>query len=71
MCEPSPLYGEWLPRRIIDIYAEQATRKGFKVLFIGRVIVFIVFGVNVGLVRRPPPVEGPRGGVGGVGGGVT
>jgi phage-related protein (TIGR01555 family) len=29
------LYGEWLPRRIIDIYAEQATRKGFKVLFGG------------------------------------
>lgn len=29
------LYGEWLPRRIVDIYAEQATRKGFKVLFGG------------------------------------
>lgn len=29
------LYGEWLPRRIIDIYAEQATRRGFKVLFGG------------------------------------
>lgn len=29
------LYGEWLPRRIIDIYADQATRKGFKVLFGG------------------------------------
>ena len=29
------LYGEWLPRRIVDIYADQATRKGFKVLFGG------------------------------------
>lgn len=29
------LYGEWLPRRIVDIYANQATRKGFKVLFGG------------------------------------
>jgi len=29
------LYGEWLPRRVIDIYADQATRKGFKVLFGG------------------------------------
>ena len=29
------LYGEWLPRRIVDIYAEQATRKGFKVIFGG------------------------------------
>jgi hypothetical protein len=29
------LYGEWLPRRIVDIYAEQATRRGFKVLFGG------------------------------------
>ena len=33
--ETESLYGEWLPRRIIDIYAEQATRKGFKVLFGG------------------------------------
>lgn len=33
--ELEALYGEWLPRRIIDIYAEQATRKGFKVLFGG------------------------------------
>ena len=33
--ELESLYGEWLPRRIIDIYAEQATRKGFKVLFGG------------------------------------
>ena len=29
------LYGEWLPSRIVDIYADQATRKGFKVLFGG------------------------------------
>jgi len=29
------LYGEWLPRRVVDIYADQATRKGFKVLFGG------------------------------------
>jgi phage-related protein (TIGR01555 family) len=29
------LYGEWLPRRIVDIYADQATRKGFKVVFGG------------------------------------
>ena len=33
--EPENLYGEWLPRRIVDIYADQATRKGFKVLFGG------------------------------------
>jgi phage-related protein (TIGR01555 family) len=33
--ETESLYGEWLPRRIIDIYAEQSTRKGFKVLFGG------------------------------------
>lgn len=33
--EIESLYGEWLPRRIIDIYAEQSTRKGFKVLFGG------------------------------------
>ena len=33
--ELESLYGEWLPRRIIDIYAEQSTRKGFKVLFGG------------------------------------
>ena len=33
--ELEALYGEWLPRRIVDIYAEQATRKGFKVLFGG------------------------------------
>ena len=31
------LYGEWLPRRIVDIYADQATRKGFKVLFGGEI----------------------------------
>jgi len=29
------LYGEWIPRRIVDIVAEQSTRKGFKVLFGG------------------------------------
>ena len=29
------LYGEWLPQRVVDIVAEQATRKGFKVLFGG------------------------------------
>ena len=29
------LYSEWIPKRIIDIVAEQATRKGFKVLFGG------------------------------------
>lgn len=33
--ELEALYGEWLPRRIVDIYSEQATRKGFKVLFGG------------------------------------
>jgi uncharacterized protein len=33
--ELEALYGEWLPRRIVDIYAEQSTRKGFKVLFGG------------------------------------
>lgn len=33
--ELEALYGEWLPRRIVDIYAEQATRRGFKVLFGG------------------------------------
>jgi len=33
--ELEALYGEWLPRSIVDIYAEQATRKGFKVLFGG------------------------------------
>jgi phage-related protein (TIGR01555 family) len=27
------LYGMWIPRRIVDIVAEQSTRKGFKVLF--------------------------------------
>lgn len=29
------LYGEWIPKRIVDIVAEQSTRKGFKVLFGG------------------------------------
>jgi phage-related protein (TIGR01555 family) len=29
------LYGEWIPRRIIDVVAEQSTRKGYKVLFGG------------------------------------
>jgi len=29
------LYGMWIPRRIVDIVAEQSTRKGFKVLFGG------------------------------------
>ena len=29
------LYGMWIPKRIIDIVAEQSTRKGFKVLFGG------------------------------------
>lgn len=29
------LYAEWIPKRIVDIVAEQATRKGFKVLFGG------------------------------------
>jgi phage-related protein (TIGR01555 family) len=29
------LYGMWLPKRLVDIVAEQATRKGFKVLFGG------------------------------------
>lgn len=29
------LYGEWIPKRIVDIVAEQTTRKGFKVLFGG------------------------------------
>jgi phage-related protein (TIGR01555 family) len=29
------LYGMWIPQRIVDIVAEQATRKGFKVLFGG------------------------------------
>jgi phage-related protein (TIGR01555 family) len=29
------LYGEWIPRRVVDIVAEQSTRKGFKVLFGG------------------------------------
>ena len=29
------LYSEWIPKRIIDIVAEQSTRKGFKVLFGG------------------------------------
>lgn len=29
------LYSEWIPKRIVDIVAEQATRKGFKVLFGG------------------------------------
>jgi len=33
--EVESLYGEWLPKRIVDIYADQATRKGFKVLFGG------------------------------------
>jgi len=29
------LYGEWIPKRIVDIVAEQSTRKGFRVLFGG------------------------------------
>lgn len=29
------LYSEWIPKRIVDIVAEQATRKGFRVLFGG------------------------------------
>ena len=29
------LYGDWIPQRVVDIVAEQATRKGFKVLFGG------------------------------------
>jgi len=29
------LYSEWIPKRIVDIVAEQSTRKGFKVLFGG------------------------------------
>jgi phage-related protein (TIGR01555 family) len=29
------LYGEWICRRIVDIVAEQSTRKGFRVLFGG------------------------------------
>jgi phage-related protein (TIGR01555 family) len=29
------LYSEWIPKRVVDIVAEQATRKGFKVLFGG------------------------------------
>ena len=29
------LYGMWIPRRVVDIVAEQSTRKGFKVLFGG------------------------------------
>ena len=29
------LYSQWIPKRVIDIVAEQSTRKGFKVLFGG------------------------------------
>ena len=29
------LYGEWIPRRVVDIVADQATRKGFRILFGG------------------------------------
>jgi uncharacterized protein len=29
------LYGEWIPKRIVDIVAEQSTRRGFSVLFGG------------------------------------
>ena len=29
------LYGMWIPQRIVDIVAEQSTRKGFKILFGG------------------------------------
>jgi hypothetical protein len=29
------LYGMWIPKRIVDIVAEQSTSKGFKVLFGG------------------------------------
>jgi hypothetical protein len=43
------LYGEWLPRRIVDIYADQATRKGFKVLFGGE-------GVFYALLKGPGKV---------------
>jgi len=33
--ELEALYGEWIPKRIVDIVAEQSTRKGFRVLFGG------------------------------------
>lgn len=33
--ELDSLYGIWLPKKIVDIVAEQSTRKGFKVLFGG------------------------------------
>jgi phage-related protein (TIGR01555 family) len=29
------LYGEWIPKRVVDVVAEQSTRKGFRVLFGG------------------------------------
>jgi uncharacterized protein len=29
------LYGMWIPKKVVDIVAEQSTRKGFKVLFGG------------------------------------
>ncbi|NDA26305.1 MAG: DUF1073 domain-containing protein [Verrucomicrobia bacterium] len=29
------LYGEWIPRRVVDIVADQSTRKGFRILFGG------------------------------------
>lgn len=33
--ELESLYGEWIPRRVVDIVADQATRKGFRILFGG------------------------------------
>lgn len=33
--ELESLYGMWIPKRVVDIVAEQSTRKGFKVLFGG------------------------------------
>lgn len=33
--ELESLYGEWIPGRIVDIVADQATRKGFRILFGG------------------------------------
>lgn len=33
--ELESLYGMWIPKRVVDIVAEQSTRRGFKVLFGG------------------------------------
>jgi hypothetical protein len=33
--ELESLYGMWIPKRIVDIVAEQSTRRGFRVLFGG------------------------------------